>query len=335
MEKRALPDELGTEFSVSRARESGVGRGRLRSSDLESSFRGARRRKAADPVPIDRDEPEAAEERERVLRLAREYAQVMTPHAFFAGITSAVIQRIPLPRGQHSTPAAADAPLTAPLELRPLVVGVHKPRTPVRRPGIRGVRIDPVLAPLAVSDGLRVVSGPATWASLGAELTERDLVVAADHLIRIPRHPGGFKKAERRAYATREELAAAIGQRCGAARLRAALARARTGSSSPRETLLRLILVDGGLPEPLLDHDVLDAGMWMATLDLAYPERKLGIEYDGSQHRAQTQFEKDVRRLERLADAGWTILRFTARDLRGPESAILQRVARARMRLSE
>jgi very-short-patch-repair endonuclease len=327
-----LPEELGSVFSVARARAHGVGRGRLSGADLGSTFRGARRR-GEDAEPAQGDEPEAARQRARVLTLAHEYAQVMTSHAFFAGMTSAVIQGIPLPPEHYWEPVAPDAPLTAPRKPRPLVVGVHAPRTPVRRPGIRGIRIGAELAPLATAEGLPVVAGPATWASLGAELSERDLVIAADHLIRIPRHPGGFKAPDRSAYATCDQLAAAIGVRRGAAKLRAALARARTGSSSPKESALRLILVDGGLPEPVQDHDVYDAGQWIATLDLAYPELRIGIEYDGSGHRTQVQFEKDVRRLERLAEAGWTILRFTARDLRGAELAIVQRVARARTRL--
>lgn len=256
---------------------------------------------------------------------------MLGPQAFFAGATAAIIHGIPLPYLHHSN--VEGPPWGAPAEPLDLIVGVHKPRGATRRRGTRGVRLDASLAPVVLVDGMRVMDMPSTWAMLGATLDERDLVVAADHLIRIPRNPGNFTPPDRGPYSTRAELAAAIRRRRGAEVLRSALGRARTGAASPRESLLRLILVDDGLPEPVLDHDVYDEhGRFLGCLDLAYPELKIGIEHDGSVHREQRQFERDVARLEQLAEADWLILRFTARDMRGTEVAITQRVRRARAR---
>jgi len=202
-----------------------VSRARLRGADLVSTAHGARSRITAPP---DADLPPAAQERDRVLARARELATVLAPHAFFAGATAAAIHGIPLPAAAHSLPAGRGA--AGPPEL---VVGVHKPRSVVRRANVRGIHIDPALAPVVEVDGLRVTDLASTWAMLGARLSERDLVIAADHLLRIPRHPGGFRPPERPAFATREQLPAAIGRRRGAETLRRALARARTGASSP------------------------------------------------------------------------------------------------------
>ncbi|MCD1269621.1 hypothetical protein B5M43_012380 [Microbacterium sp. MEC084] len=326
--RRELPPELGGVFAVGRARDAGVGRGRLRGSDLTSTFHGARSVRVERPDPD--DVPDVAKERARVLAQVRELAAVLADHAFFAGITAAMVHGIPLPPFHHSVRRAGGG---GPPELTPLVVGVHKPRSPVRRARVRGIHLDPALAPVVEVDGIRVTDLASTWAMLGVELGERDLVAAADHLLRIPRHPGGFRPPERGPHVTREQLADAIGRRRGAERLRRALARARTGSSSPRESRLRLILVDGGLPEPVLDYDVsAPYGAFVACLDLAYPEWKVGYEYDGSGHRTQAQFERDVAKREWLADLGGDVLHFTARDLRGPEREVVRRARAALIR---
>lgn len=325
--RRELPPGLGESFSVARARADGVSRGRLRGADLVSTAHGARSRIVAAP---DTGLPPAARERDRVLARARELATVLAPHAFFAGPTAAVIHGIPLPAFHHSLPAARGS--DGPAELAPLVVGVHKPRSVVRRANVRGIHIDPALAPVIEIGGLRVTEPGSTWAMLGRRLAEGDLVIAADHLLRIPRHPGGFRPPERPAFATRDQLAAAIGRRRGAEKLRRALARARTGASSPFETRLRLTIVDGGLPEPRLDYDVIAPdGAFVACLDLAYPEAQVGIEYDGAGHRTQTQFERDIAKVEWLRDLGWDIVRVTAADFRDHlrESRIVPRVRAA------
>jgi len=73
-------------------------------------------------------------------------------------------------------------------------------------------------------------------------------------------------------------------------------------------------------------------GAFVACLDLAYPEWKVGYEYDGSGHRTQAQFERDVAKREWLADLGGDVLHFTARDLRGPEREVVRRARAALIR---
>ncbi|NJC68699.1 DUF559 domain-containing protein [Planosporangium thailandense] len=108
----------------------------------------------------------------------------------------------------------------------------------------------------------------------------------------------------------------------GGAQARRALRLAVPGAESPMETRLRLILVLAGLPEPLTQYPV---PMANARLDLAYPELRLGIEYDGDHHRDRRQFQRDVARLNRLRLLGWTVLRFTADDVfRNPDRVATQ-----------
>ena len=79
------------------------------------------------------------------------------------------------------------------------------------------------------------------------------------------------------------------------------------------ETRLRLVIVDGGLPRPVAQFEVRDAaGRLIGRVDLAYPEWRIAIEYDGDHHRGRVAYRDDQRRANALRVAGWTVLRFTA-----------------------
>lgn len=117
----------------------------------------------------------------------------------------------------------------------------------------------------------------------------------------------------------------------GARRLVDALALAAPGAESPMETRLRLAITRAGLPMPVLQHRVWDdAGTFVARLDLAYVESRLGIEYDGEAHLAPDAVRRDLRRQNALRAVGWTLLRFTADDvLRHPARMVHQVCAAA------
>jgi hypothetical protein len=107
-------------------------------------------------------------------------------------------------------------------------------------------------------------------------------------------------------------------RRCwpGLAQMRSVLLLSDAGAESPQESRLRMTLVGGGLPIPVTQYVVrTSAGMFVARLDLAYPERKVGIEYDGDRHRGRSVFHRDMRRLNALNACGWTVLRFGAPDI--------------------
>lgn len=96
------------------------------------------------------------------------------------------------------------------------------------------------------------------------------------------------------------------------------------GAESPMETRLRMILIAGRLPWPVTQYEVRDeSGLFVARLDLAYPEHKLGIEYEGDHHRRREAFQRDLRRINALRACGWTVLRFAAMDIyREPRKVI-------------
>ena len=57
------------------------------------------------------------------------------------------------------------------------------------------------------------------------------------------------------------------------------------GAQSPKETWLRLLLIDGGFPPPQTQIPLYENGYAVAFLDLGWPAIKLAVEYDGDQHR--------------------------------------------------
>jgi len=102
----------------------------------------------------------------------------------------------------------------------------------------------------------------------------------------------------------------------GLRRLEAALDLVDPGSQSPRESYLRLLLIDAGLPRPQTQIPVQGVdGMPVAYLDLGWEEHMVAVEYDGDQHRTdRRQYVKDIRRLEMLERMGWIVVRVVAED---------------------
>jgi hypothetical protein len=90
----------------------------------------------------------------------------------------------------------------------------------------------------------------------------------------------------------------------------------RFGTTIPDSWFGRLVadlLVDGGLPGPVVEYDVRGrGGRWIARVDLAYPDARVAIELDSKRHHLhEAAFEADRPRQNALELAGWTVLRFT------------------------
>lgn len=99
------------------------------------------------------------------------------------------------------------------------------------------------------------------------------------------------------------------------------------------ESRVRVALVLDGL-EPVPQYVVQDArGRFLGRVDLALPQHRIAIEYDGREvHSRREVFTRDRQRQNDLVAAGWTVLRFTADDLRHPErivAAVRAAIARA------
>ncbi len=107
-----------------------------------------------------------------------------------------------------------------------------------------------------------------------------------------------------------------------------ALADARAGS--PMETRLRLLLVLGGLPAPQAQWAVQDERRRRVVwLDLAYPDHRIGIEYEGDDHVRPDRVLRDIGRGTDLVDQGWRLYRFTKHEVHGEPAEIVAKIERA------
>lgn len=148
--------------------------------------------------------------------------------------------------------------------------------------------------------GCLVTSPTRTAWDLCRRLSLVEAVVALDAVARIGRFPPDQLLARR----LREP-----GRR-GCRRLDEIVALANPRAESPMESRLRLQLVRAGLPTPEVQHLVCDEyGFPLARVDLAYPNVRLAIEYDGATHYTRAQGERDRQRDASLADLGWDTMR--------------------------
>ncbi len=99
-------------------------------------------------------------------------------------------------------------------------------------------------------------------------------------------------------------------------KVRKALARVRRTVDSPKETWLRLWLIDHDFPEPIVHPAVYSPiDDYVLHPDLGYPELRIAIEYEGDHHRSSPeQYAHDIRRRELFEAEGWVLLRVAKRS---------------------
>lgn len=161
-------------------------------------------------------------------------------------------------------------------------------------------------AELAVVGGIPVTTPARTAFDLGRRLPRTVAVQRLDALANAT----GLKDVD-----VAEVMAAHPGAR-GLPRLRGVLPLMDGGAESPQETVARLALIDAGLPAPVTQFRVLDGyGQFVARLDMAYPEYRVGIEYDGPQHWTDPAVrQRDIDKMFTLNELDWIVIR-ASRDL--------------------
>jgi very-short-patch-repair endonuclease len=100
------------------------------------------------------------------------------------------------------------------------------------------------------------------------------------------------------------------------------------GAESPRETWLRLLLIEAGYPRPQTQIPVYgNHGELVAIVDMGWDDIKVAVEYEGDHHRTnRIQFNRDIARMDALTELGWIVVRGTVEDVPG---GILRRIAAA------
>ncbi|HEX4815703.1 MAG TPA: DUF559 domain-containing protein [Nonomuraea sp.] len=111
-------------------------------------------------------------------------------------------------------------------------------------------------------------------------------------------------------------------------RVRDTLSLADPGAASPRESWLRVILVEGGLPRPATQIRVALDGHRYARLDLGWEEFKVAVEYDGqAHHTSPADQQRDTDRREELRRRGWRVIAVRRDVIPGQIADLLHHVA--------
>ena len=227
---------------------------------------------------------------------------------------SAVARRLPAGAAFSGRTAAWLHGLDVTLE-EPVEVTIPRPTTVGRRVGALVRRAALADHEIVFRRGLPTTSSLRTVVDLGGRQPLSEGVVASDL----------FLHAE---LVTVEELRDYIAGHSGAsgiARLRRAVSMADSRAESPMETRLRILLELAGLPRPEVNATIEDErGDFIARPDLLYRRQRLAIEFDGGNHR--DRLVDDNRRQNRIVDAGFRLLRFSAADVYGTPDMVVTRV---------
>jgi very-short-patch-repair endonuclease len=221
------------------------------------------------------------------------------PFAVFSGRTAAWLHGLDLP---PCDPVEATVPSRCGVSAR---VGLS-----VRRAALQDCEV-------VVRREMPATSTVRTVIDLGSRSPLVEAVVAVDMAL----HRRLVSLAELRDYIE------AHARRSGIAQARRAIELAEPATESAMETRLRLLLVLAGLPRPEAQvrlHD--ERGHFLGRTDLYYQGQRLCLEYDEATHR--DSLVEDNRRQNRLQDAGFRLLRFTAVDIHRRPDAVVALVAR-------
>jgi len=306
MPRIELPEHLrAVAFTNEEARAAGIGRGRLRGPDLAHPFRGIHTATAAP---------------EDLTTVCESLLSALGPQHRFSHLTAARLWGMPTPFGWSPDE-----------RLHVLAVG---DTPPMRRDGVVGWETEFADGPPRMLGLLPVVDPAAVWCQLsvpgalgpGRAMSQEWLVATGDFLLSGPRgKPRG-------PLCTRGDLVEAAARHRGKRGNKAlswALERVRPRVDSPKESLLRVGLVEAGLPEPVVQVPVMTAEGLLHS-DLGYPDARLLLEYQGDEHRVSRQrWLKDLTRVQLFEDAGYRVIAVGADDLEPDCRALARRIRRA------
>lgn len=88
------------------------------------------------------------------------------------------------------------------------------------------------------------------------------------------------------------------------------------GAESPRESWLRLLFLDAGLPRPRTQLVVYTAeGRYIRRVDMVWEDYRVGVEYDGEQHLSdRAVYARDVWVGRELQRVGWHLIQVIKED---------------------
>jgi hypothetical protein len=208
---------------------------------------------------------------------------------------------------------------------------LSKPRNlpSVRRKGVTGHTLTVSCGEVELVRGIWISTRSRTWLDLARVLPVKELVCIGDELIRSPRLE--FEQRDE-PFTTIAALRTMVNRHKnlqGVVRAKEALDLMRVGSDSAPESMLRLAMLDAGLPEPELQVQLRPNDPLSPSADLGYRKRRVAIQYDGGHHLEEEQMFSDRRRDKAFTAAGWTVLVFNKADLADDFGAAVRHIKKA------
>jgi hypothetical protein len=127
------------------------------------------------------------------------------------------------------------------------------------------------------------------------------------------------------------ELCAAVdGQmgRRGIVEIRGLLPYVDGRSESPLESEARLVFIDGGLPMPELQYEIVDRCGKLWRVDFAWPHAQVVAEYESMEwHATSDALKHDRMKVARLQECGWLSIPIVVDDVRRHPADLVARIA--------
>lgn len=138
--------------------------------------------------------------------------------------------------------------------------------------------------------------------------------------LRRPRALATLDAALRSGTCDRRDLVLAVEKqagRRGIVNVRDLVPLADAAAESPMESEARLMMVDGGLPRPELQYELVDRSGRLWRLDFAWPSVRLAVEYDGFDwHGDPESLRRDRQKRAALRELDWTMMSIVSDDVR-------------------
>lgn len=196
--------------------------------------------------------------------------------------------------------------------------------------------LNPVGHLLRDSDGLvvhRRDGAPLTLVGGRPATTPAWTAVEVARSLRRPRALATLDAALRTGSCDRRQLHSAAGQqaaRRGIVKVRELIPYANPLAESPMESEVRLVMLDSGLPMPVLQHEIIDRDRRLWRVDFAWPDRLVAVEYDGFDwHSRPEDFRRDRRKRAALQEMGWQVISIVADDVRRDGRGMIRRIETA------
>jgi hypothetical protein len=115
--------------------------------------------------------------------------------------------------------------------------------------------------------------------------------------------------------------------RAGIVKVRELVALADSRAESPMESEARLVFIDGGLPKPELQYEILDRCGDLWRVDFAWPDAMIVVEYDSMEwHASAESLKHDRVKTSRLQECGYTVIPIVVDDVRKQPFDLVARI---------